>query len=130
MEKLLLFGINDSDYCLIERIASRLQMPCERISPLYYHCRLEDIVSGKYKTLPASDTKISPVLTSKRLLVMCHLSDKRMDKLLFELRHAQISLDYKAVLTPSNSSWTIPKLLLEMHTEKEAYANNGAKPLS
>ena len=40
---------------------------------------------------------------------------------LFELRRIDAPIDYKAVLTPTNAGWTIPRLLMEMHSEKAAY---------
>ena len=52
---------------------------------------------------------------------MCQLPERRMDKLLFELRRIDAPIDYKAVLTPTNAGWTIPRLLMEMHSEKAAY---------
>lgn len=57
-----------------------------------------------------------------RLLVMCQLPERRMDKLLFELRRIDAPIDYKAVLTPTNAGWTIPRILMEMHAERAAYA--------
>lgn len=64
----------------------------------------------------------TPAAVSRdRLLVMCQLPERRMDKLLFELRRIDAPIDYKAVLTPTNAGWTIPRLLMEMHSEKAAY---------
>lgn len=40
---------------------------------------------------------------------------------LFESRRIDAPIDYKAVLTPTNAGWTIPRLLMEMHSEKAAY---------
>lgn len=120
MEKLLLFGADDAEFQKINQIASRLKLRLEQIDPAYYHLTLGEIASGSHGQPAAS----SPVL-SESLLVMCHLSDKRMDKLLFELRRADAKLSYKAVLTPTNAGWTLPRLMLEMQREKAAYAQNG-----
>ena len=50
-----------------------------------------------------------------------------MDKLLFELRRIDAPIDYKAVLTPTNAGWTIPRLLMEMHSKKAAYTGRTFK---
>lgn len=74
--------------------------------------------------LPAAypEAGSTPAAVSRdRLLVMCQLPERRMDKLLFELRRIDAPIDYKAVLTPTNAGWTIPRLLMEMHSEKAAY---------
>ena len=92
MEKLLFFGLTDAEFQKIKPVASRLKLHCEQI----------------------------PV-SRDRLLVMCQLPERRMDKLLFELRRIDAPIDYKAVLTPTNAGWTIPRLLMEMHSEKAAY---------
>ncbi|MBP3487865.1 MAG: DUF3783 domain-containing protein [Roseburia sp.] len=155
MEKLLLFGADDAEFQKVNQIASRLKLRLERVDPACYHLTLGEIASGSHNSsasgapaasgspscgapavsgrpssgAPASSgshgqAASSPVL-SESLLVMCHLSDKRMDKLLFELRRADVALSYKAVLTPTNAGWTLPRLMLEMQREKAAYAQNG-----
>lgn len=119
MEKLLLFGADDAEFQKVNQIASRLKLRLERVNPACYHLTLGEIASGSHNSSASS-----PAL-SESLLVMCHLSDKRMDKLLFELRRADVALSYKAVLTPTNAGWTLPRLMLEMQREKAAYAQNG-----
>lgn len=125
MEKLLLFGTDDIEYIKIKQIVSRMKIKCERIEPLYHCCTLGSIESGLYKNAPvsvsSSSPPVSPLQASESLLVMCGFSDKRMDKLLFELRRSDTRIDFKAVLTPTNKAWTISRLLLEMHKERAAY---------
>lgn len=58
--------------------------------------------------------------TPSSCLVLCGLRDKRLDKVLFELRRADIPIDYKAVLTPSNQEWTVPELMKELQRERQA----------
>lgn len=66
-------------------------------------------------TVPALDAQTPP-----SCLVLCGLRDKRLDKVLFELRRADIPIDYKAVLTPSNQEWTVPELMKELQRERQA----------
>lgn len=66
-------------------------------------------------TVPASAAQTLP-----SCLVLCGLRDKRLDKVLFELRRADIPIEYKAVLTPSNQEWTVPELMKELQRERQA----------
>lgn len=66
-------------------------------------------------TVPAPAAQTLP-----SCLVLCGLRDKRLDKVLFELRRADIPIDYKAVLTPSNQEWTVPELMKELQRERQA----------
>ena len=148
MEKLLFFGLTDAEFQKIKPVASRLKLHCEQIPVSMYHNTLGAIASGPAApgtSVPASLTAAlgadapagasavsaacgipeagsTPAAVSRdRLLVMCQLPERRMDKLLFELRRIDAPIDYKAVLTPTNAGWTIPRLLMEMHSEKAAY---------
>lgn len=66
-------------------------------------------------TVPASAAQTLP-----SCLVLCGLRDKRLDKVLFELRRADIPIEYKAILTPSNQEWTVPELMKELQRERQA----------
>ena len=66
-------------------------------------------------TVPAPDAQTPP-----SCLVLCGLRDKRLDKVLFELRRADIPIEYKAVLTSSNQEWTVPELMKELQRERQA----------
>ena len=66
-------------------------------------------------TVPAPAAQTPP-----SCLVLCGLRDKRLDKVLCELRRADIPIDYKAVLTPSNQEWTVPELMKELQRERQA----------
>lgn len=120
MEKLLIFHLNDTEYKKIEQIARNLKIRCERIADSSYNQTLESLISGKINPLTANFTGKVP---AESLLFMCGLSDKRMDKLLFEIRRAGTVIDYKAVQTPTNQKWTVLQLLFEMQKERAAYAN-------
>ena len=120
MEKLLIFHLNDTEYKKLEQITRNLKIRCERIADSSYNQTLEALVSGKASSLA---TDFSGKVPSESLLLMCDFSDKRMDKLLFELRKAGVAIDFKAVLTPTNQKWTVLQLLFEMQKERAAYAN-------
>ena len=112
-----------------------MKLRCEQFAPSDYSHTLEQLL-GSGSSVSSAGAPITPVAASnvpiapaagsaqsvaESLLVMCDLSDKRIDKLLFELRRSDVVLNYKAILTPTNRKWTVSQLLLEMHREKAAY---------
>lgn len=114
-----MIGINDNEYRKIAQIASRLKLALDVVEPTYYDRTLGDLVGGKYKEdipQPRADA------STESLLLLCGLSDKRTDKLLFELRREEVCVDYKAILTPTNKKWNVSQLMQEMRREKLAYS--------
>lgn len=118
MEKLLLFHLSEDDGKKIERITARLKMSFECVAGSDYNQFLGDLAAGRNNSLSAPYTGEIP---EESLLLMCGFSERRMDKLLFELRKESVAVDFKAVLTPANQKWTVTQLLLEMHRERAAY---------
>lgn len=114
MEKLLLIHSTKEIQLQVKNVASRLKLALDIIPDEYCGCRLKELAAGKYAQNP-SDAE-SP----SSLLVLCGLRDKRLDKTLFELRRADIPIDYKAILTPSNQEWTVPELMKELQRERQA----------
>ena len=114
MEKLLLIHSTKEIQLQVKNVASRLKLALDIIPEEYCGCRLKELAAGKYAQNP-SDAEIPP-----SLLILCGLRDKRLDKALFELRRADIPIDYKAILTPSNQEWTVPELMKELQRERQA----------
>lgn len=148
MEKLLLIHSTKEIQQQVKNVASRLKLALDIIPEEYCGCRLKELAAGKYAqnppdatplgsttaedavpsgnaaaegTVPAQiDAGASGAPTPPSLLVLCGLRDKRLDKVLFELRRADIPIDYKAILTPSNQEWTVPELMKELQRERQA----------
>lgn len=148
MEKLLLIHSTKEIQLQVKNVASRLKLALDIIPDEYCGCRLKELAAGKYAqnppdatplgsttaedaapsgsvaaegTVPAQvDAGASGAPTPPSLLVLCGLRDKRLDKALFELRRADIPIDYKAILTPSNQEWTVPELMKELQRERQA----------
>lgn len=120
MEKLLLIHSTKEIQLQVKNVASRLKLALDIIPEEYCGCRLKELAAGKYTQNP-SDAACTPAApTPPSLLVLCGLRDKRLDKALFELRRADILIDYKAILTPSNQEWTVPELMKELQRERQA----------
>lgn len=148
MEKLLLIHSTKEIQLQVKNVASRLKLALDIIPEEYCGCRLKELAAGKYAqnppdaaplgstaaedavpsgnaaaegTVPAQvNAGASGAETPPNCLVLCGLRDKRLDKVLFELRRADIPIDYKAILTPSNQEWTVPELMKELQRERQA----------
>lgn len=59
---------------------------------------------------------------TESMLVMCDFTENQMNKLLTELRRKKVSIDYKAMLTPTNREWDVLHMYFEMAREKAMYA--------
>lgn len=140
--KLLLIHSTKEIQLQVKNVASRLKLALDIIPEEYCGCRLKELAAGKYAQNPpdtaASDSIVAEgtipsgsaategtvpapaAQTPPSCLVLCGLRDKRLDKVLFELRRADIPIEYKAVLTPSNQEWTVPELMKELQRERQA----------
>lgn len=141
MEKLVLIHVDDIEYHKIQNIASRMKITVDRIPEeiVTANYKLGELVNGAYKNAAdtidgtgreqenvaehSSETGAVNVQTKSRadsLILLCNLRDKRLDKMLFELRHGEVKVMHKAILTPSNQNWTVPMLMQELHRERFA----------
>lgn len=120
MEKLLLIHSTKEIQLQVKNVASRLKLALDIIPEEYCGCRLKELAAGKYAQNPPDAACGPAVPTPPSCLVLCGLRDKRLDKVLFELRRADIPIDYKAILTPSNQEWTVPELMKELQRERQA----------
>lgn len=141
MEKLVLLHVDDIEYHKIQNIASRMKITVDRIPEeiVTVNYKLGELVNGTYKkatdmidaddrkqenvTGHSSETGAVNAQTKNRadsLILLCNLKDKRLDKMLFELRHGEVKVMYKAILTPSNQNWTVPMLMQELRRERFA----------
>lgn len=125
MEKLLLMNLPDATYRTIQGVASRLRIATDRIEQEYFDRTLKTLASGKYRQSKDTaeskdDAESKDTGYRESLIVLCGLRDKRLDKVLFEFKRAEVNVDYKAILTPINENWTVPALMGELRREKAA----------
>lgn len=123
MEKLLVFHLDDNNLKKLKQVTGTLKIRVEEVPSSDYLKPLEMIVN---KTASPLIQPFSGDVPSESLIVFCDFTEKKMDKLLAALRRDQISIDYKAVLTPTNKKWNVMRMYLEMQAEKSAYQKTKA----
>ena len=56
-------------------------------------------------------------------LLLSGLNEDRLQRILAQLKEAELPIDYKAVLTPKNRDWSFGALVYEMEKEKAIQEN-------
>lgn len=115
MEKILLF--QSLHYPEIKAAAGSLRMKVEKVEAAYYKEPLDRL----YKGVDKPQEEYQGEVPGESLMVFCNIPEIKMDKLLVLLRKKHIPVDYKAVMTPTNSRWNILRLYFEMEREKKAW---------
>ena len=118
MERVLLVQVEESAARKIKKLAE-----AKKISVVYGTKEqgsqiIQDILDGKENPYASENA-----LPRNGLVVFCGLSEKHLDSMLFDMRRKNISVDYKAVLTPTNVTWTLQHLYLEMEMEERKLRN-------
>ncbi len=112
-EKILMFGLDDKQTGFVKKISSNLKIKAVAVNKDMYGCTLAMLAEGK--GIPENnirETSYGP------LLVFCRLSDKHMDRILAQLKNENTGIEYKAVMTPTNSKWSVRKLYFELERER------------
>lgn len=116
MEKILLFQVSEPDKKIIEKISGNMRIKVENISQELYSYKVGELAEGKAGSTAKPDESLNKPLDGS-LLVFADVSDKHMDKLLFEIRRQKLSIKHKAVLTPTNKTWNVYQLFFQMELE-------------
>lgn len=117
MEKVILFNVSCKEE--IKKLLAPMHLQITEADVLQYNDTLKNIANGKTDILKSNPfTGKTP---GDSLILFCGISSKKLDKILFKLRSNNIQATYKAVLTPSNSGWTVRQLLFELAKEQAAY---------
>lgn len=117
MEKVLLFGMGEAETKLIKRLSDNMRIQVQEVTPAAYDLTIKQIISEK-NSMADIHNKNADNDNMSSLILFCELSDKHLDKFLFELKSKKSQIDYKAVLTPSNQNWTVRQLFAHMEMEK------------
>ena len=100
----------------IQMVLMTLKVKVRLVEPEEYYKTIGELV-GIVETQSESDDDESIVL-AKEMIVFAGLAEQQLNQVLFLMRKKVIgSVDYKAVLTDTNQSWTIPELYRELERE-------------
>ena len=125
MEKLICFQIENTRE--IERLASTMKIRVIKADASIYNETLDNIVNGKISSVNStSSASISPLvadnqLPSDSILIFCDLSEKHLNRMLFELKSRKVQIDLKAILTPTNRRWTLRQLHNDLKRERASF---------
>lgn len=126
MEKLICYQIENTRE--IERLASNMKLRIVYADASLYDETLDAIASGKVQSTATvaiganeiartDNLNLSPD-SGDSILIFCDLSEKHLNRMLFELKSRKVQIDLKAVLTPTNQKWTLRQLHAELEREK------------
>ena len=100
----------------LRQIGKGLQVQVRHIRPGHYGVPLQQILQ-----LPQDQWKIEAARQplDAEMVVFCGLTDSLLERFLYELRRMG-TVEYKAVLTPTNAAWTGAALFAELEQEHRA----------
>ena len=125
MEKLLLYNVkNPQD---IIKTASDMRIVCGFINESDVDKTLAELTSGVRGISLSDAAEFHSPDNKESLVIFCDVTDKHMDKLLFEMRQKSFDVSFKAVLTDTNRKWNIKQMLVEMRREKFEYMRRNMK---
>lgn len=116
MEKILIYQVKEKE--AVKQLLAPMKIRLEEIEAVDLRQSIGDLAEGKKNVLAAPFTGNAP---EESLMVFCGVNEKHFDKILFALRQKQITIDYKAVLTPTNQKWSVLMLFLELTKEKNSF---------
>ncbi len=118
MEKAVLFNTSCTEE--IKKLLVPMHLQVVEADAIQYNDSLQNIVNGKTDIIKSNP--FTGKVPDESLILFCGINGKKLDKILFKLRNNKnINVTYKAVLTPSNSRWTVLHILLELAREQAAY---------
>lgn len=132
-ETVLLYNINGEKVKNIKRVLLLLGLRGKQVSEDMYGEKIgilagmlkEDDVQNEKNMVESGEIedkqKNNPF--TEEMLVMCGLSDDKVDKFLMEMRKKKIGkINLKAVLTPYNALWNSYELYHELKKEHESFS--------
>lgn len=115
-EKVLLFHIDDPEMLSKIRIALMIQKIGVKVVDVSEYHQTMGYLAGVHGA-SASEGAYTGADFDEPMMVFC-MPGNRIDGVLAALRKARISIPYKAMLTPTNSTWTPEALLAELKRER------------
>jgi hypothetical protein len=123
-ETLILAGVEKMQAAAVRRLADNMRIDVVEVAETQYDCTIGDILEKKPSFVQAGkNIAAAKNAASRSLLVFANVTDKHVDKLLFEMKSRKISVDYKAVMTDTNRQWSVKRTMFEMERERQAFSN-------
>ena len=123
-EKILLYNVNEPQDII--KAASNMRIASGFISESDSDKTLAEL-AAEVKGMPSDVAEYHSQENKESLVIFCNVTDKHMDRLLFEMRQKNTGVTFKAVLTDSNRKWNISQMLVEMRRERLEYMRRNMK---
>lgn len=123
-EKILLYNVKEPQDII--KAASNMRIAFGFISESDSDKTLAEL-AAEVKGMPSDVAEYHSQENKESLVIFCDVTDKHMDRLLFEMRQKNTGVTFKAVLTDSNRKWNISQMLVEMRRERFEYMRRNMK---
>ena len=123
-EKILLYNAKEPQDII--KAASNMRIASGFINESDSYKTLAEL-AAEVKGIPSDVAGYHSQEDKESLVIFCDVTDKHMDRLLFEMRQKNTGVTFKAVLTDANKKWNISQMLVEMRRERFEYMRRNMK---
>ena len=123
-EKILLYNVKEPQDII--KAASNMRIASGFINESDSYKTLAEL-AAEVKGIPSDVAGYHSQEDKDSLVIFCDVTDKHMDRLLFEMRQKNTGVTFKAVLTDANKKWNISQMLVEMRRERFEYMRRNMK---
>ena len=123
-EKILLYNVKEPQDII--KAASNMRIASVFINESDSYKTLAEL-AAEVKGIPSDVAGYHSQEDKESLVIFCDVTDKHMDRLLFEMRQKNTGVTFKAVLTDANKKWNISQMLVEMRRERFEYMRRNMK---
>ena len=114
-ETVLMYNCNGEQWAKLRQIFLMLRVRIRPVEADQYGLTLEDLLGRSEEKAPVEEKFSDP------MLVFCNLPHEKLDHLLTAMGRAGLPrIALKAMLTPTNRTWTSQQLWTELRREHEA----------
>ena len=115
VETVLMYNCDDEQWAKLRQIFLMLRVRIRPVEADQYGLTLEDLLGRSEEKAPVEEEFSYP------MLVFCNLPHEKLDHLLTAMGRAGLPrIALKAMLTPTNRTWTSQQLWTELRQEHEA----------
>ena len=115
VETVLMYNCDDEQWATLRQIFLMLRVRIRPVEADQYGLTLEDLLGRSEEKAPVEEEFSDP------MLVFCNLPHEKLDHLLTAMGRAGLPrIALKAMLTPTNRTWTSQQLWTELRREHEA----------